>query len=149
MHYPKITQPTHARWEHESADVSARIKQPLRLTNGTGEADSESKATSITDSPTSTLFPIPTPAHLRNLLIVDMHFESPGMAGIGIPGAENDVDDITGFGGLHTVKDDVLAELPPECAAAFIAAREKALEWKGRWTTESHDTARGRLRIGF
>ena len=37
-----------------------------------------------------------------------------------------------GFNGLASVSDEVKAELPPECLAAFEEALAKELEWKGK-----------------
>ena len=100
------------------------------------------------DIPASTIFSTPPSRYTHNLLIVDTHFKSPPICGVGIPGPDLGEYE-SELRGLSGVRPDVLAELPPECRAAFEEAKGKELAWKSSWRTEAEDAARGKLRIGF
>ena len=58
-----------------------------------------------------------------------------------VPGTGNFISDL-GFNGLASVSDDIKAELPPECLAAFEKTLAKEMEWKSRWSTEKGDAQR-------
>jgi chromatin structure-remodeling complex protein RSC7 len=124
MHYPKIMQPTHARWEQiDDNEVEAKS----RLTNGhIGDQDGEEKS----------IFTPVKPIYSKNFLIVDTIYESAPAVGLGVPGPDGDTYDL-GFNGLSSVPDDIKDELPPECRKAFEEALGKEAQWKSRWGTES------------
>lgn len=117
-------QPTHARWEQiDDHEVSA-------------------KSSSQTDAnEASTIFaPVP-PIVSRNYMVVDTVFESAPRPNLGVPGPDGEFFDM-GFNGLSAVSDDVKAELPPECLAAFEEALAAEKEWKNRWGSETTDGLR-------
>jgi chromatin structure-remodeling complex protein RSC7 len=125
MQYPKIMQPTHARWEHiNDYEVEA---------NGTTNGH--------THNGEATIFPPVKPIYSRNYMIVDTVYESAPSTNYGFPGPDGDVQDL-GLNGLASVSDDIKAELPPECLKAFEHALEKEMQWKNTWGTEMSDTAR-------
>lgn len=91
----------------------------------------------------------PVPAIVsRNFLVVDTVAESPPINSLGLPGPDGLYNDI-GAHGLANIAEEILAELPPECRAAFEDAKRKELVWKNRWRTEVEDGCRGKLKIGF
>jgi chromatin structure-remodeling complex protein RSC7 len=128
MQYPKIMQPTHARWEQ--IDDNEVESQNLLLN---GQAGKEAEVSSI--------FPPVKPLYSRNFRIVDTAYESAPSVQYGIPGLDGDVYDI-GFNGISSVSDEIKAELPPECLAAFENALVKEKQWKSKWGTEDTDTMR-------
>ena len=127
VQYPKNMQPTHAKWVQIDDEAEANDG----LTNGHARDDDE----------IPTMFPPVKPIYSRNYMIVDTAYETPSYSNLGVPGPAGDVYD-TGFNGLSSVADDIKAELPPECLAAFEQALAKELEWKNKWGTESTDTHR-------
>jgi chromatin structure-remodeling complex protein RSC7 len=142
MHYPKITQPTHAKWEQvspEEATSTNGFDSSRLLTNGTSNGHSNTH---------DTIFAPVSDVVSRNFLVTDTLFVSPALSGLGIPGPDGDM---LAFGpnGLPNVSDEILAELPPDCRTALFAAKSKEKEWKESWTTESRDGMRGNLKIGF
>jgi chromatin structure-remodeling complex protein RSC7 len=125
MHYPKIMQPTHARWEQiDDYEVQEKIEN--------GEIE-EPKAG-------ETMFPPIDPVVSRNYMIIDTVFEAPpyNYPSRLVPGPDGDSFDI-GFNGLSAVTDDVKDCLPPECREAFEEALEKETEWKSKWSGEAVD----------
>ena len=84
----------------------------------------------------------------RNYLVVDTHYESPPISGLGIPGPDGDFYDV-GVNGLPDLDEEDLATLTPECRVAFEKAKVEEHEWKNQWHSESVDGARAKLRIGF
>ncbi|KAF2085038.1 hypothetical protein K490DRAFT_68238 [Saccharata proteae CBS 121410] len=152
LHFPKIMQPTHARWEEVPADpaVSDEGSNPghKRLTNGTSNgANGHTHSAAQSHASDSIFSPVP-PVVARNFLVADTIFESPPLTGLGVPGPDGDFHD-TGINGLADLSEDILSELPPECRKALEEAKEKEVEWKSRWSTETVDGARGQLKIGF
>jgi chromatin structure-remodeling complex protein RSC7 len=125
MQYPKTMQPTHAKW--------------VQINDDEVEADGHIKDHG--DSETPSIFTPVKPIYSRNYIIVDTAYETPPYSNVGVPGPDSDVYDM-GFNGLSTVSDDVKAELPPECLAAFEAALAKEMEWKNKWGTEGTDAHR-------
>jgi chromatin structure-remodeling complex protein RSC7 len=149
MHYPKITQPTHVKWEE--VDDELPHKAPHNVSNGVsaltnGIHDVDLNGTAVKES-NSIFSPLPS-IITRNFLVVDTKFESPPISGLGIPGPDGDAVDV-GPNGLPDVSDDILAELPLECRQALEDAKEKEKQWKRHWGSEVEDGARGALRIGF
>jgi chromatin structure-remodeling complex protein RSC7 len=150
MHYPKITQPTHVKWE-ELNDVSegsfshSQTNGVSALTNGIHEVNLNGASPK---KEINGIFPAIPSIISRNFLVMDTRFESPPISGLGIPGPDGDVIDV-GPNGLPDVSDEILAELPPECRQGLEEAKEKERQWKEHWGSETEDGARGTLRIGF
>jgi chromatin structure-remodeling complex protein RSC7 len=139
MHYPRITQPTHAKWEHVNNEASTDVERnPQRLlTNGTSH-----------HQPPKTIFePVPDVVS-RNFLVVDTVYKAPSMNALGNPGADGNMLTL-GPNGLPNVTDEILAEMPPDCRAALLEAKRHEKEWKETWTSETNDGMRGNLKIGF
>lgn len=128
IQYPKTMQPTHAKWVQINDEVEANGQLTNGHTNDHG------------DEVTSMFTPV-KPIYSRNYMIVDTAYETAPYSNLGVPGPDGDVHDI-GFNGLSAVPDDIKAELPPECLAAFEEALAKELEWKNNWGTESTDAHR-------
>ena len=127
MQYPKTMQPTHAKWVQIDDEAEANGE----LTSGHTQEDDEAP----------TMFTPVKPIYSRNYMIVDTAYETPQYSNLGVPGPDGDVFDM-GFNGLSSVSDDIKAELPPHCLAAFEEALAKELEWKNRWGAEDTDTHR-------
>ncbi|KAF2398509.1 hypothetical protein EJ06DRAFT_532246 [Trichodelitschia bisporula] len=152
MHYPKIMQPTHAKWEpviheREAGDAKSHLTNGItHLTNGVGHVslnDSTPKA-----RPANTVFSAVSDVVKRNYLIVDTKFRSPSGIGFGIPGPDGDLLAL-GHNGLPHVDDEILAELPSSCRQALEVTHRKEMEWKQTWKTEAEDGNRPELKIGF
>lgn len=168
MQYPKIMQPTHARWERVppaptpgSTELTTNMNS-LNLTNGgspSGTDDQpsheaeESRKTATGESSTqkpTTSFP-PVPAHLQNRYIIqDIVCESPQYSNMGVPGPDGDVHDI-GPNGLVSVANpqhpefmspEILELLPPDCKEALVEAATQEVLWKSKWNTETQDGER-------
>ncbi|RDL42204.1 Uncharacterized protein BP5553_02183 [Venustampulla echinocandica] len=123
MQYPKIMQPTHARWEQiDDNEIEAKGYVP--------DDDNDGEARSI--------FPPVKPIYSRNFMIVDTYYESPAAANPGVPGPDGDVYDL-GLNGLSSISDDIKSELPPECLKALNEALDRELEWKEKWGSEGRD----------
>ncbi|KAL3427825.1 nuclear localization protein [Phlyctema vagabunda] len=125
MHYPKIMQPTHAKWE-QIDDHAAELGQ-----NKSWEVN----------APKETMFTPVKPVYSRNYMIVDTAYESSPSTNFGLPGPDGDAQDV-GFNGLSSVPDDIKAELPPECLKAFEETLAKEQAWKNQFKTERLDTSR-------
>lgn len=159
MFYPKIMQPTHARWEQIPPPNTASQLDLKHLTNGLPNGPNLPNGTSDHDTNTvdasepqdePTLFtPIP-PIISRNFTILDTTFTSPPLSGTGYPGPDGHVEDLaSGPNGLSSVPDEVVEELPEECRRAFEQARQMQREWKKQWGTEKETSLRGDLCIGL
>jgi chromatin structure-remodeling complex protein RSC7 len=122
-------QPTHARWVQ--IDDNA-VEANSKLLKNHAEEDPEE---------TKSIFTPVKPIYSRNYMIVDTVYESAPSSSYGVPGPDGDAHDL-GFNGLASVSDDIKAELPPECLAAFEAALEKEMQWKTTFGTESSDASR-------
>ena len=149
MHYPKITQPTHVKWEELDDDLPHKASHGLTngvsaLTNGINDVHLNGAA----EQERNRIFTALPSIITRNFLVVDTKFESPPISGLGIPGPDGDAIDV-GPNGLPDVSDDILAELPIECRQALEDAKTKERQWKQHWGSEVEDGARGALRIGF
>jgi chromatin structure-remodeling complex protein RSC7 len=123
MQYPKIMQPTHAKWvQIDDYEVKSKGATPHDQTSG--------------DEPT--IFPPVDPILSRNYMVVDIIYESAPASNLGVPGPDGGVCDI-GFNGLADISDDIKADLPPECLRAFEEALEKERSWKSNWGLESQN----------
>ena len=118
MQYPKNTQPTHARWEVVDDEAEA------------GEDDVENLRMNFSKL---------DPVYGRNYRIHDLCMESAPESRFPEPGLG------PGNPGLAGVSQDVLAELPTECRAAFDAAAEREMGWRSKWLNESVDGHRGHI----
>lgn len=132
MHYPRSTQPTHAR-----------IEQVV-----------DSEDTTENPNPDSTVFAPLKPAISRNFLVMDTYMESPP-AGI-LPAAYDvpfrtspadyeasaQADFLSPFRGLSAVSDEIRDLLPEECRQAFDQAQSQEKAWFSRWGNEADTTSR-------
>lgn len=131
MQYPRIMQPTHARWE------------PCNSDNGSPPEEATSQSTRA-DSMFSQI-----PSILkRNFMISDTYYVSPPATGFGIPGPDGDVLDV-GPLGLAATSGSVAATMPSECLRALESVRGEAVKWKNSWRGEKEDGERARLRISY
>ena len=158
MQYPKITQPSHARWERQPPPDSKLTNKLMKdmstlcLTNGTNEDDeSESTQGDANSTGNSSIFS-PVPSILsRRFAIADIHFETPESCTLGIPGPDGDVHDVGANGVISAanpqypeiMSSNVLAELPPECKDALVEAALREWAWKSKWRGEVLDGSRG------
>jgi chromatin structure-remodeling complex protein RSC7 len=151
MHYPKIMQPTHAKWE-QLPDVAEPASNAHLLnghTNGIADLTNGIENVSLGQEPTgsakSIFYDVPKIV-TRNYLVVDTVYESPSIAGLGMLGPDSDSIDV-GPNGLPDVDDETIALLPPECRTALLEAKKKEITWKTNWGTEKDDGIRGELQI--
>jgi len=114
--------------------------------------------TALATSPLSTTLPpapleLPPPSSLltRNYLIVDTLLETTPYASLPIPGPEEPETTplYDGSGRLPDLNEEDLADLPPECREAFLAAKQEEGKWRDRWGTQERDGWRGQMRIGI
>ncbi|KAF2148195.1 hypothetical protein K461DRAFT_232760 [Myriangium duriaei CBS 260.36] len=127
MLYPKIMQPTHARW--------TPVPRPSTSSFVNGEEP---------------FFPTVPPKVYNNYLTTDTVFVSPAENAFGVPGPDGDACDLLmAPNGLSGVPADVRDELPEACRRDFDAAVAAERAWKDQWTGETGDGARGRLKIGY
>ncbi|EAU36255.1 hypothetical protein ATEG_02981 [Aspergillus terreus NIH2624] len=167
MQYPKIMQPTHARWERlppPDPRVAAKLTKEmssLTLTNGVDEdetAPEEPTAASVEDetqnkaedTPKESIFSTIPAALSRRFAISDIYYETPPYSNMGVPGPDGDVHDL-GTNGLISaanathpefVSPEILEELPAECKEALVEAATREWEWKSKWRSEATDGAR-------
>ncbi|KAL4919346.1 chromatin remodelling complex Rsc7/Swp82 subunit-domain-containing protein [Aspergillus aurantiobrunneus] len=160
IQYPKIMQPSHARWERlpppdpRGATKLTKEMSTLTLSNGTTEDESIQPKTETNgdkpDEETPTIFSTIPATLSRRFAVLDVHTESPSYSNMGVPGPDGDVHDL-GANGLISVADprhpefvnpEILEELPPECKEALIEAASQEWEWKSRWCSEVNDGAR-------
>lgn len=123
-------QPTHAKWIQ--IDDNEEFKDTKLLKDSSAPKEEEES---------KSIFTPVNPIYSRNYMIVDTVYESAPTSSYGIPGPDGDVHDL-GFNGLSTISDEIKAELPPECLAAFEVALEKEMQWKTQWGTEISDSSR-------
>jgi chromatin structure-remodeling complex protein RSC7 len=158
VHYPKIMQPTHARWERQpppDPKLNSTLMQgmsTLRLTNGTSEAEEDPSSVEeneITEDSKSIFAGVPS-MFSRRFVIADIQYETAESDTLGFPGPDGDSQDI-GTNGLLRMDDrlhpefmspDVLSDLPPECKDALVDAATREWAWKSKWQTEAADSGR-------
>lgn len=146
MFYPKIMQPTHAKWEYIPSESAAIQSMNPRLTNG--HANGHDDAMEVDPEPTL-LSKVPAVIS-RNFTVVDTAFSSAPISNAGYPGPDGHVfDPSSGPNGLSQVSQDLIDELPEECRRAFLQAREIEMGWKKSWGTEAMSCQRGGLKIGL
>ena len=165
MHYPKIMQPTHARWERVPAPAATLDEQPYTngltnghaLTNGSTDHNDHENAMDVEDIPRSqeatthpTIFNSVPPVVARNFAIVDTHYTAPPISNAGYPGPDGHIHDpSSGPNGLCSIPNDLLDELSEDCRRAFEEARRVESRWKKQWGTEAQSTLRQGLTIGL
>ena len=153
MQYPKIMQPTHARWEQVlPRSPASRTSQtaanqmndvlPDGLNGTSGHSDGREPAAE------NTIFPDIPPVFTRNFMISDTYYETPPASVLGYPGPDEEVLDV-GPGELTRVPERLLTELPEDCRRAFVEAKAVEKAWKERWGTDTDDGARAQLRITY
>ena len=167
MFYPKIMQPTHAKWEWIPPNsVSSDTKRYTNgMTNGHRtvngntftsyehdtemQIDDEDFSRTQASSFTAQFAPVPA-AVSRNFTVVDTHFDAPPISHAGYPGPDGDIEDpSSGPNGLGSISQEIIDELPADCRAAFEEARSTERRWKQQWGTEAHSGHRGGLKIGY
>lgn len=170
MFYPKIMQPTHARWEQVPPPVDPAEAEQKQLANGLPnghhklpngtdddqdamdieQPDTQPSAGDLPQPQPPTMFqPIPATVS-RTFTVIDTAFTSPPISGTGYPGPDGAISDPTsGPNGLSSIPDDIVDELPEDCRRAFEQARREELAWKRGWGTEGQSGMRGGLKIGF
>jgi chromatin structure-remodeling complex protein RSC7 len=136
MHYPKITQPTHSKWEYIPAEEEEPAAKRRLLTNGSGAHDEP------------TIFKPVSQLIARNFLVADTLFINPPISGIGVPGSNAEGFDASSHG-LPDASPEVLEALPAECREALLAAKDQEREWKSLWATEKEDGLRPHLEISY
>ncbi|KAK5125752.1 hypothetical protein LTR85_012027 [Meristemomyces frigidus] len=164
MYYPKIMQPTHARWEHVPPPPEVSGPKPLvngltnghNLTNGTTEHSDHDVAMDVEEIPRSQEVPQSTifsdvPAVIsRNFAVIDTHYKAPPISNAGYPGPDGNVADPTsGPNGFSSIPDDLIDELPEDCRRALEVAKRSENQWKKQWGTEAQSALRQGLKIGF
>jgi chromatin structure-remodeling complex protein RSC7 len=122
MQYPKIMQPTHARWE--------AVEPLANLT--------------ISDSPSS--LP-PVPSQISNsYLVADILYQNAPFSGLGVPGPDADMIEPSGSG-LSAVPQDIVDLLPEKERQAFEEAKAREGRWKNNWGSETEDSMRKALLV--
>ncbi|KAL8639410.1 MAG: hypothetical protein Q9228_003555 [Teloschistes exilis] len=129
--YPKIMQPTHARWETISTHSSVSIDGS---TNQNGRAEIDCHAVPLILK--------------RNFMISDMYFQGPPVSGFGLPGPDEEVLDV-GPPGLAAMSESAANALPVDCRIAWDSARKEEARWKYTWSGEDRDGARSQPRISY
>lgn len=146
MHYPRNTQPTHARWE--------RIPETEESVSTTMNGDHSSNYTNG-DIPTKsqveheeTIFAKVPPSISRNFMVNDIMYVSPAMPDMPYPGPDGEVMDEFDTS-LSSVPQELIDLLDDQQRRDFLQARGFESEWKTRWKTEAEDKLRGELYISY
>ncbi|KAL8692506.1 MAG: hypothetical protein Q9218_002480 [Villophora microphyllina] len=132
LQYPKIMQPTHARWEAHSTSSACLSIEGINDQDGQAEIDSR----------------IVPSVLKRNFLISDTYFQGAPLSGFGIPGPDGDVLDV-GPPGLAAMSESAANALPVECRIAWEPVRQEAAKWQNSWSGEDSDGARTQPRISY
>jgi chromatin structure-remodeling complex protein RSC7 len=134
MYFPKIMQPSHARWE--------QIPPPSPL--------AETDDMDIDDPISPTIFTSIPHVVSRNYTVVDTAYVAPPITTLGFPGPDGAMFDSTsGPSGLLAIPDDLVDELPEDCRQAFEAAKKQETDWKRQWGSEAQSGLRGALKVGL
>ncbi|KAJ5477129.1 Chromatin structure-remodeling complex subunit rsc7 [Penicillium diatomitis] len=153
MHYPKIMQPTHARWEYvpsSDAGSTAELMSTLSI-NAQNSAEMDTAVEKTNEqAPTETSFP-PAPSHISNRYVVaDTIYESPPYSNMGLPGPDGDLMNPSpnGLASIAQPKHsefmtpEIIDLLPPDCKEAFIDAAAREIHWKSKWGSEAESKLR-------
>ncbi|KAJ5130766.1 Chromatin-remodelling complex RSC SWI/SNF subunit Rsc7/Swp82 [Penicillium bovifimosum] len=160
MQYPKIMQPTHARWERvppapaATAGELATDLNSLNFDNRGSQSGTENKnpdetqespetATAEASAASSTNTFKPVPAHMHNrYLVQDIIYESPRIPTWASPVLMATCSTLAPPTHPEFMTPEIIALLPPECKEALIDAAAHEIEWKNRWSTETQDGER-------
>lgn len=171
IQYPKIMQPTHARWERlpppdpRTASKLTKGFSTLTLANESDSVppaeedpvhDTERNPTTTTTTKSTMFSSIPSSLS-RRFAIHDTIYETPPYSNQGIPGPDGDVHSLGSNGIISLanpqhpefVTPEILAELPPECKEALVETAVREWEWKSNWHSEMDDGARTRPIKGY
>lgn len=148
MQYPKIMQPTHARWEQITPSQESLSILPIAASDVNRDDDEGNNAVSRNALKAEVLFPDIPSVFTRNFMITDTYYATPASSTLGYPGPDEEFIDI-GTEGLTHVPEHVLAALPEDCRQRFIKARSEEMAWKESWGNEKDDSARATLRITY
>ena len=161
MHYPRNTQPTHARWERvpelEQPATSEESRSNHVLPNGPNGTSSSNDAAHIDGDGSAlprqpengdTIFP-PIPSSItRNFMVTDVVYVSPAMPDMPYPGPDGQLMDEFDTS-LSSVPQDIIDLLDDQQRHDFLQARGFEREWKSQWKTEREDKLRGELNISY
>lgn len=121
--FPKIIQPTRARWLH---------------VNDCDSDQQSSKLISEKEASGPSLFTPLKSIYSKNLLIIDTMYESaPATLTGNFNSEENEFD--TGFSGLSSISEEIKAELPAECLKALEKTLKIEKQWKSRWESKNEN----------
>ncbi|MCJ1310266.1 hypothetical protein MMC25_003928 [Agyrium rufum] len=150
MHYPKIMQPSHVKWEQLPVDASMLLDEiPTTMSNANGHStDGFNTSEDNPSTDENTMFPPISRAFASHVLTVDTVYRNPPISNLGVPGPDGDIYDI-GTRSLDDVPDEVLEELPEDCKQAFLEAHAEELGWKTYWGNEKQDGMRAGLTITY
>ena len=146
-------QATHSRWKQLPASSKLSAVRSLNITQEgrsfvkKNDADfSGGGSNGFTDG--ETVFSAVGSVISRNFMVADIYYVSPPICGLGYPGPEEDVSDVSP-GGLLQVPQCIRAELPAQCQKAYDEKRATAIRWQTQWGVEEVDQARGQMRISY
>ena len=161
MHYPRNTQPTHARWERVPEPEQPVAPEESRsnpvFTNGpNGTSSSDDAAHTDGDGSagprqpenSDTIFPPIPPSITRNFMVTDIVYVSPAMPDMPYPGPDGQLMDEFDTS-LSSVPQDIIDLLDDQQRHDFLQAREFERQWKSQWKTEREDKLRGELNISY
>ena len=137
LQYPKIMQPTHARWEH----IPSQPANSQALQN-------EYKYTGDSLNGGGAIFAEMPPVYTRKFMISDTYYETPPTSTLGYPGPDEALPEV-GPPGLSHVSNDIITELPTACRQAFFKARAQEIAWKRKWYQETDGRAKAQLNITY
>ncbi|KAJ6141428.1 Chromatin structure-remodeling complex subunit rsc7 [Penicillium chermesinum] len=175
IHYPRIMQPTHVRYERVSppdsrstaelmddmSSLSIGSKGPhFTQVDPTSQSQNAARPNNEPSTPNETteeqagnIFP-PVPISVSSKYVVeDIIYESPPYSNMGLPGPDGDLRSL-GPNGLVSIANprhvefmnpEIIAMLPEDCKEALLDAAANEVEWKSRWSTRAK-TARVRVR---
>ncbi|KAG8525890.1 uncharacterized protein KY384_000650 [Bacidia gigantensis] len=128
MQYPKIMQPTQARWER----VESRPPASHTMRTQNNVLGDETGDDPLQRAPASDAFPELPSFYTQRFMVTDTYFETPSTSTLGYPGPDEALVDIGPLGLMH-VPQDVVEALPEDCQEAFVRARTQEKVWKTRW----------------
>jgi chromatin structure-remodeling complex protein RSC7 len=136
MHYPKNSQPTHAKWEVIPREEDEQASKQKLLTNGTNGHVEQS------------IFRPLSNVIARNFVVTDVVSVSPPISGFAVPGSNSMGFDV-GANGLPDVTPEILEDLPEDCRKALLEAKAAERQWTSQWSTEKQDGMRAKLEISY
>ncbi|KAJ5215081.1 Chromatin structure-remodeling complex subunit rsc7 [Penicillium chermesinum] len=171
IHYPRIMQPTHVRYERVSppdsrstaelmddmSSLSIGSKGPhFTQVDPTSQSQNAARPNNEPSTPNETteeqagnIFP-PVPISVSSKYTSSTNL--PPYSNMGLPGPDGDLRSL-GPNGLVSIANprhvefmnpEIIAMLPEDCKEALLDAAANEVEWKSRWSTESEDCARSR-----